>query len=125
MKFNYLLGLLAAGVIFLTASTIAEEPANKLGYINSLELLDAIPEVKLADSLLGKMAKEQDGLLGLMNKELEAKYRELDELPENTTQSVVDYLVQEIKDLGSRIQKFQTDAQTELGNRRTELYQPI
>lgn len=97
----------------------------KLGYINSLELLSLMPEVKPADDALEKYAKSLDGLYSGMLQEYQNKIMDYEKNQPNWTPDTEELKVKELQDLEKRIQDFQTSSQEKLGKKREELYAPI
>lgn len=124
MKNNLLVVAIIAG-LFLVGAGLDQEPSLKIGYINSLELLDAMPEVQAADKKVEALQKVISTQLETMASEYEKLYAELQGLPEETPQSTIQLKLTELQDLEKRIRKFQTDSKAELDNKRVELYQPI
>jgi outer membrane protein len=98
---------------------------DKIGHINSQELLAAMPETDSAQKQLEKIAMEHDLALEEMsvefNKKLEdlnTNYNELSELVRTSKEA-------ELQDLQKRIQAFQQTAEQDLQRKRYELFQPI
>ena len=63
-------------VLALGTKANAQMKVNKLGYINSLELLSLMPETKVADEKLEKYGKDLEGLYDQMIKEGQTKAAE-------------------------------------------------
>lgn len=113
---------LACGLL-LGSAAFAQAP--KLGYINSAELLQAMPEIKKADSSLQLYGKSFQDQLQSMSKEYESKVQAYQTGEKTMTDAVKEVKVKEIQDLQSRIESFNQSAQEKVGKKKEELYKPI
>jgi outer membrane protein len=112
-------------ITFFAANSIAQAP--KFGYVNTQELLAAMPEVKQADSELETyqaqlISKGQD-----MVKEFETDYQKFASDVQQGLLSQVQIKKKE-EELGTKqqdIQKYEVDVQTKIMKKRESLYQPI
>ena len=120
MKF---LSCLAVGLLLITFSVSAQ--ALKFGHINSADLLAMMPEVKKADSSLQLYQKSLEDQNQTMITEYQQKVQDYQSLPTATTDAVKEVKQQEIQDLQTRIQQFQSSAQEKLQNKKEEIYSPI
>ena len=120
MKF---LSCLAVGLLLITFSVSAQ--ALKFGHINSADLLAMMPEVKKADSSLQLYQKSLEDQNQTMITEYQQKVQDYQSLPATTTDAVKEVKQQEIQDLQTRIQQFQSSAQEKLQNKKEEIYSPI
>ena len=101
----------------------------KIGHINSQDLLSAMPETDSAQKKLQKIAKEHESALEEMSVEFNKKYDDYMNKIKNT-QSPMSDLVRsskeaELQDLQQRIQTFQQQADQDVQQQRTALFQPI
>lgn len=103
----------------------AEAQSFKFGHINSDELIKAMPEYDTAMAKLEKTRKELVNTLDLMTVELRNKADAYDKESKTLTDIVRQTKEQELQDLQSRIQNFQTQAQTTLQEQQVALTQPI
>lgn len=120
--------LLIAGLFIVSGISVQAQQKMKIGYINSQELLAAMPESDSAQAKLQQLAKEHENTLDEMtvefNKKLDAYKKALNatppmsELSRSTREG-------ELQDLQDRIQKFQDQAQQDLQQKRTDLFKPI
>lgn len=122
---NSLLAIAIVAGLFLIGAAIDQEQNLKIGYINTMELMDAMPEVKAADESIASLEKVINTQLETMASEYEKLYTELQSMPEETPQSTLQLKLSELQDLEKRIRKFQNDSQTEVDNKKVELYKPI
>ena len=93
---------------------------NKLGYINSRELLEVMPEVKKADSSLQIYAKSFQDQLESMSKEYESKVKDF-----QANEKTMNEAVKEVQQLQERMEALQQSAQEKTSKRREEMYKPI
>jgi outer membrane protein len=97
----------------------------KLGHINSADLLQLLPEVKVADSTLQAYQKELEEQNTSMLAEYKQKTDDYTNNSKSYTDAVKEVKEQEIQDLQNRIQTFQQSAQDKLTNKKQEIYTPI
>jgi len=97
----------------------------KFGHINSDELIQAMPEYDSATVKLEKFRKELVNALELMGVELNNKNEAYQKESKNLSDIVKQTKEQELVDMNKRIQDFQNNAQTQLQNKQTEVFQPI
>jgi outer membrane protein len=97
----------------------------KFGHINSDELIQAMPEYDSATVKLEKFRKELVNALELMQVELNTKNEAYQKESKNLSDIVKQTKEQELMDMQKRIQDFQANAQQQLQNKQTEVFQPI
>src|ERR1035437_7888244 len=97
----------------------------KFGHINSDELIQSRPEYDSATVKLEKFRKELVNALELMSVELNTKNDAYQKESKNLSDIVKQTKEQELIDMNKRIQDFLTNAQTQLQNKQTEVFQPI
>lgn len=119
-----LAAILAIGALSPAA---AQMKVNKLGYVNSLELLDAMPEKGPIDEQIEKYATELEASLEKMYVEYQKKVAVLQEGVQNKTIGEVDQEMKakELGDMEKRITDFQESANEKVSRKRSTLYQPI
>lgn len=114
----------------LTAAAEKKEPAgggqgSNYGYINSLELLSKMPEVKAADRKLEALAKQKEASF----KALMQKYQDLGQSiqanSQNMTRVESEAKMKEVGDLEQKLQAMQANSQEELATEKEKLYAPI
>jgi outer membrane protein len=116
-----------SALIILVALTGQQSIAQtlKFGHINSDELIKAMPEYDTAMAKLEKTRQELVNTLQLMSVELKNKADAYDKENKTLTDIVRQTKEQELSDLQTRIQNFQTQAQTTLQDQQVTLTQPI
>jgi outer membrane protein len=97
----------------------------KFGHINSDELIQSMPEYDSATVKLEKFRKELVNALELMQVEWNNKSDSYQKESKNLSDIVKQTKEQELMDIQKRIQDFQANAQTQLQNKQTEVFQPI
>jgi outer membrane protein len=114
--------IVAVAAIFIFGNLSAQQ---KLGHLNSSEILQAMPEYKQMSDAVDKKKQEYAKLMENMYAEYEKKSKEVQEGGDKMTQAVLDLKVQEIKDLEKRISDFEQKAQQDLQKYAEELMKPL
>lgn len=114
----------AFALLAVLAITACTANAQKFGHINSADLLEQMPEVKSADTVLAQYQRSLETQYNDMVNEYTTK---LNAFQKNTTapDAVKEVKQQELVDLQNRIQTFQDGAQEKLQAKKQELYNPI
>lgn len=115
--------LILSLAILLTVSTAFAQ--QKIGYINSDELLVSMPEAKKADAEISAYAKTFQDQLSSMQKELETKYKAYEASVKTMTDATKEVKEKELNDLQNRIQSTQQSAEEKIATKRQELLKPI
>jgi outer membrane protein len=106
----------------MSTATIAQQ---KIGYINSDELLMSMPEAKKADAEISAYAKTFQDQLTAMQKELETKYKAYEAGVKTMTEAMKDVKEKELQDLQNRMQSTQQSAEEKIASKRQEMLKPI
>jgi len=121
---NKIMIVLAMALIMIGSSANAQV---KIGYINTQQLFEIMPEAKVIDSVLNDFAQklkvQQDAMVQELNSKM-SKFEE-DRKSGDMAQSVLEVRYGEIEDLQTRIQNFQQKAQQDLTAKQQELYKPL
>ena len=114
-----------AVVLFMMGTAAIAQ--SKFGYMNSLELLSLMPEVKSADTALDKYSKELDDLAGKMYNEYQTKAQDAQAKKDKNllTPDQEEIVVKELADMEKRISDFQASAEDKVGAKKQKLYEPI
>ena len=99
--------------------------AQKLGHINSRELIQLMPEVKAVSAKLDTITKQYEEEFLKMRQEYESKIKEYQANVDNMAQSIREMRESEIADLGQRIELFNQTAQQDLQKQQNTLMEPI
>ena len=108
----------------IATSSFAQK-GQKIGHINSNDLLTAMPERAEIQKQLDDLTTQLKVTLEAMGKERETKVAEFQAQQNNMTDLVKENKIKEITDLEKRIADFQENAQTELEKKNQELMAPI
>jgi outer membrane protein len=119
MKFIKLFAVIA----LLTTSTIGF--AQKLGHVNSNEILSIMPEKIQAEKDFQMYTSQLEEQLQKMSKELQAKYADYQANQTNMSEPIKKAKENEIRDMESRIQEFRAGAEEDLAKKENELLEPI
>jgi outer membrane protein len=112
-------------IVIALAGQSVKAQSFKFGHINSDELIQTMPEYDSATVTLEKFRKELVNALELMQVELNTKSEAYQKDSKNFSDIVKQTKEQELMDMNKRIQDFQTNAQTQLQNKQSEVFQPI
>jgi outer membrane protein len=123
MKRSITIAALIIVIAFAGQSAMAQ--SFKFGHINSDELIQSMPEYDSATKKLDNFRKELVNELEIMSVELNNKNEAYQKESKNLSDIVKQTKEQELVDMNKRIQDFQTNAQTQLQNKQTEVFQPI
>jgi outer membrane protein len=119
------IGIASLTILMVFVGQRAMAQGVKFGHINSDELIQAMPEFDTATVRLEKFRKELVSALELMSVELNNKNDAYTKDSKNMTDIVKQSKEQELVDLNRRIQEFQQNAQTQLQEKQSSLFQPV
>jgi outer membrane protein len=97
----------------------------KFGHINKDELIQSLPDFDSAKVKLEKYTQELRNYLELMQVELANKSDAYQKEAKNLTDLVRQTKEQELVDTQRKIQEYSQNAQEDLNNKQSELFQPI
>lgn len=109
----------------LLIGNVALAQATKFGYIDSRELLKAMPELAAADKTLQDFAKTYQDELQKMSKEYEGKVQAFQQSEKTMSDAVKEVKVKEIQDLQNRMETYNQSATEKVDKKKQELYEPI
>lgn len=117
--------LIAIAVVLFVAGTSLTNAQTKVAHINTQDLVEAMPEMKAAQSQLEKLQKTYDTQLKDMYKELETKAKQYDSEASTKTDEENAKRVQEVQGMQGNIQAFNQQAMQDLDKKRVDILQPI
>jgi outer membrane protein len=127
---NLIKVVLLAGGLSLAGSAVKAQ--QKLGHINSAELVQAMPEIKTADATMETWQKAKQTELELMNTEYTKKSAAIAEKQKVRSEANKDLVDKELQSMFVEIQEFekriglaQESAQQAYQAKRDEVYNPI
>ena len=113
--------IIVVAAIIATHCSFAQQ---KLGYLNSTEIMQAMPEYKTMSESIEKKKMEYSKIMETMYAEYDKKTKELQADP-NMAKPLQDSKVQELKDLEKRMNDFQQKAQSDLQAYAQEIAKPL
>jgi outer membrane protein len=109
--------------IGITASVSAQTP--KFGHIDLQGVVQLMPERAAAETAFNKFQGELEEIFGDMQKDLQTKMADFQQLGDSVSEIKKNAKVAEIQDMQQRIQNYQQTAQQQLQAKQTELLQPV
>jgi outer membrane protein len=118
------IAILLIAVFAFFGTTQAQQ---KIGHINSLDILQAMPEFKQMNSDLEKQKASYQKALEGMYSDYEKKQKDLQALSndKSTPDPIIESKVQELQDLQKRIQDFEAKVNDDLQKAQQEKLKPI
>jgi outer membrane protein len=113
--------IIVLAAIIATNSSFAQQ---KIGYLNSTEIMQAMPEYKTMSDAVDKKKAEYSKMMETMYAEYDKKTKDLQADP-NMAKPMQDMKVSELKDLEKRMNDFQQKAQTDLQSYAQEIAKPL
>lgn len=101
--------------------------AQKFGYVNSQELLVSMPEIKAADAELETYQKQLMAIGQSKVAEFETEYKKYaDDVQKGILSQIqIQEKEKQLTEKQTALQKYEYEMQTQLGQKREELYKPI
>ena len=112
-------------ILGIALGTSLSAQTQKIGHVNTQEILAMMPEVKTADGDLQKYQSQLEGQLKSMGAEYQAKVQDYQGQEALMADAVKKTKAKEITDLQERIQDFEQTAQESIQKKKEELYSPI
>jgi outer membrane protein len=97
----------------------------KFGHINSNEIIQSLPEFDTARAKLERLRQDLSKFLEAMSIEFNDKYNAYIKDNKILSDVVKQVKEQELSDMNRRIQEFQNNAQSQLQEKQTELFDPL
>jgi len=117
--------LVLVAVMFVAGGSSLFGQQIKLGYINSQELVMAMPERVEVASKLEKLATELGNQMDEIRVEFTTKYEEYQQNSATYSPAIKTQKEKELQTLSERLQQFQQDAQADLETAQDELMRPL
>jgi len=114
-------------ILLVALSTSFAGVAQKLGHVNILEVMEGMPEYKMAETKLKQFEANLQQELEAMYGEYQEKVVHFQDLQKSGTasQTLLAAKAKEIEDLQLNIQQYQENGQQELVHKQEELVKPI
>lgn len=110
---------------FFISFGVSAQKKQKIGHIDSQELLQLMPGRDSAVNVITEYAKTLENQIKGMQTEFESKYQDFLANEANMTDLIKQTKTRELQDIQTRIEAFQTSAEEDLQKKQTELLQPI
>ncbi|MCH2491087.1 MAG: OmpH family outer membrane protein [Flavobacteriales bacterium] len=120
-KFKF---LFVAIVMFVGATTVATAQS-KIAHVNTQELVEAMPEMKAAQSQLEKLQKTYDTEIKAMAKELDVKVKLYGSEEGSKTDEENAKRAQEVQGMQNNIVAYRNEAMKDLQQKEIDILQPI
>ena len=118
------LRLLLVAVLFMGATTITNAQA-KMAHINTQQLVEAMPDMKSAQSQLEKLQKTYDTEIKAMAKELDDKIKRYGAEAESKTDEENRKRAEEVQTMQNNIAAYRQQALQDLQKKEVDIVQPI
>lgn len=115
--------IILSALLLLSVSLVNAQ--TKIGYVNSLELLSLMPEIKKADSTLQVLAGELQKQYGLYVMEYQQKLDDYNKNAATWTDVKREATEQDLLSLQQRISDFEESSQKKVDTKKQELYEPV
>ncbi len=112
-------------ITIYTFFSITSFAQNKLGHINTSDIIQSMPEYGKAKQDIKTLEDKLTTELNLMQQELQKKIEELNQLPENTAIIIKQKKENEISEMKGKINQAYEDSQNTLNKTATEKMQSI
>ena len=116
--------LFIALLLFVGASGVATAQSN-IAHIDTQALIEAMPEMKAAQSQLEKLQKTYDTEIKTLMKEVETKAQQYGNEQDSKTEEENIKRVQEIQGMQNNIAAYREQALKDLQQKEVDLFQPI
>ena len=114
-----------AVVLFVGITASVNAQTLKFGHIDLQALVQLMPERAAAETQFNKFQGELEEIFGDMQKDLQAKMADFEQLGDSASEIKKNAKVAEIQDMQQRIQNYQQTAQQQLQAKQSELLQPV
>ncbi|PQB06037.1 OmpH family outer membrane protein [Aureitalea marina] len=113
-----------AAMLFFGATTLTQAQ-DKVAHIDTQALVEAMPEMKAAESQLEKLQKTYDTEIKAMAKELDAKLKQYEVEAESKTEEENRKRFEEVQGMQTNIGAYRQQALQDLDQKRVDLYTPV
>ena len=127
---NLFKGVVVVGLLFLSTGLVSAQ--QKIGHVNSNDIIQAMSEFKTANTEFENLQKSKEEELQKMGAEAQKKLTEAQDLQRNRSEANKDsidaklqVLSVELQEMDRRIQEVQQLAQQELQKKQEELFAPV
>lgn len=119
------INVLFVAVMLFIGTTSFVNAQSKVAHINTTELVEAMPEMKAAQSQLEKLQKTYDTEIKNLMKELQAKYSQFEAEAESKSEEENRKRAEEVQGMQNNISAYREQALKDLQKKEVDLFQPI
>lgn len=119
------INVLFVAVMLFVGATSFVNAQSKVAHINTADLVEAMPEMKAAQSQLEKLQKTYDTEIKAMSKELQAKITQYDAEAESKSEEENRKRIEEVQGMQNNIGAYRQQALQDLQKKEVDLFQPI
>lgn len=112
-------------VVALCLTSFSLFAQDKIGYVNSAELFNTMPEKAAAEKQLEDLAKQYEADLATINQEYKTKYESFMAVQDSLPENIKIRRMTEVQDLMQRAENFQQVAYQDMQKKQGELLGPI
>jgi len=109
----------------LLAAPLCLSAQNKIGSVNTQEILLLMPEIKQAQTTLEAVSKQYEEEFQNLQNEFNKKLQEYQALAQDTPESIRQRREQDLQELDTKIRNFQEAAGRDMSNQQEQLMVPI
>lgn len=99
--------------------------AQKFGVVDAQSVIEALPGFADMKSKLETASKSYEEDLARMQKEMETKYTEFQQMAKDTPEQIMERRMQELQELDQKINQFRSQAAQDLQRQQVQLLQPL
>ena len=112
-------------LLLLCALPIGLMAQDKLGHVNSQEIMSIMPELQVIQKTLNDLQTEWENTIVKMREEYYAKIKEYQEKQATMPESIKEARQSEIMEIEQRITTFQQQASADLQKKEQDLFEPV
>ena len=112
-------------LIMLCALPFGLFAQEKLGHVNSQEIIKLMPELASVEKTIDELGAQWESELLKMREELNVKYKDYQEKQKDMADGIKQVRQSEIQEMEQRIATFQQTAYTDLQKKQQELVNPV
>ncbi|MGB0427924.1 MAG: OmpH family outer membrane protein [Flavobacteriales bacterium] len=112
-------------ILSLLVVSFSVQAQDKIGHINSAELLEAMPEYSSLKSQMETFKNGKESQLQSLNKSIEDKIAKLQSEEATLSAAVKEIRVNEIQQLQQKLQSYYQQAETEIQEKQLALLKPV
>lgn len=117
--------LFAVAIALFISATSFVNAQSKIAHIDTQALVEAMPEMKAAQSQLQKLQKTYDTEITNMAKELDTKIKQYEMEAESKTDEENGKRVQEVQGMQNNIGAYRQEALKDLQQKEVDIFQPL